>query len=48
MALDVEALRTAMRAAGDPERALAQQAYLKSDMPHYGIGSPDLKVPTCR
>lgn len=37
-------LRVAMGAAGDPERALAQQAYLKSDMPHYGIGSPELKV----
>lgn len=37
-------LRAAMVAAGDPERALAQQAYLKSDMPHHGIGSPDLKV----
>jgi 3-methyladenine DNA glycosylase AlkD len=33
-----------MLAAGDPERALAQQAYLKSEMPHYGIGSPALKV----
>ena len=37
-------LRAAMVAAGDPERALAQQAYLKSDMPHHGIGSPDLKA----
>jgi 3-methyladenine DNA glycosylase AlkD len=37
-------LRAAMSAAGDPVRAKAQQAYLKSDMPHYGIPSPDLKV----
>ncbi len=37
-------LRAALSAAGDPERALAQQAYLKSEMPHYGIGSPELKV----
>ncbi len=43
-ALDVSALRLAMRAAGDPERAVAQQAYLKSEMPHYGISSPDLKA----
>lgn len=31
-----------MSAAGDPDRARAQQAYLKSAMPHHGIGSPDL------
>ncbi len=31
-----------MTAAGDPDRARDQQAYLKSAMPHYGIGSPDL------
>ncbi len=37
-------LRDAMSAAGDPERALAQQAYLKSEMPHYGIGSAELKA----
>lgn len=35
-------LRAAMSAAGDPDRARAQQAYLKSAMPHHGIGSPDL------
>ncbi|HET7724362.1 MAG TPA: DNA alkylation repair protein, partial [Propionibacteriaceae bacterium] len=29
---------------GDPDRALAQQAYLKSDMPHYGVTSPELKA----
>lgn len=37
-------LRAALEAAGDPERARAQQAYLKSDMPHYGITSPELKA----
>ena len=37
-------LRRALAAAGDPERALAQQAYLKSEMPHYGIASPELRV----
>lgn len=37
-------LRTALSAAGDPVRALAQQAYLKSEMPNYGIGSPELKA----
>ena len=33
-----------MRAAGDPERAVAQQAYMKSAMPFHGIGSPELKA----
>ena len=39
----VSAIRTALAAAGDPERARAQQAYMKSDMPFHGISSPDLK-----
>ncbi len=33
-----------MRAAGDSERAVAQQAYMKSAMPFHGIGSPELKA----
>jgi 3-methyladenine DNA glycosylase AlkD len=37
-------LRAALEAAGDPERARAQQAYLKSEMPHYGLSSPELKA----
>ncbi len=37
----VEAIRGALEAAGNPERAAAQQAYLKSAMPHRGISSPD-------
>ena len=37
-------VRAAMRAAGDPERAVAQQAYMKSAMPFHGIGSPELKA----
>ena len=37
-------LRAALSAAGDPERARAQQAYMKSEMPYYGVSSPELKV----
>ena len=37
-------LRAALATAGDPERALAQQAYMKSEMPYYGVSSPELTV----
>jgi len=40
----VRAVRTALAAAGDPERARAQQAYMKSEVPFHGISSPDLKA----
>ena len=33
------ALRRELRAAGDPERARAQRAYMKSTMPYHGVGS---------
>ncbi|MCY4547666.1 MAG: DNA alkylation repair protein [Defluviicoccus sp.] len=33
----------ALRAAADPERAQQQQAYMKSEMPYFGVG-----VPLCR
>lgn len=39
-----ERLGTALSAAGDPERARAQQAYMKSEMPYYGVASPELKT----
>lgn len=37
------ALRTALREAGDRERAAKQQAYMKSAMPYYGILTPDFR-----
>ncbi|GAA2166843.1 DNA alkylation repair protein [Pedococcus bigeumensis] len=40
----VAAIRTALAAVGDPERAAAQQAYMKSQMPYRGITSPELKA----
>jgi 3-methyladenine DNA glycosylase AlkD len=40
----VSAIRIALEAAGDPERARAQQAYMKSSMPFHGISSPALKA----
>lgn len=40
----VRAVRGALAGAGDPIRALAQQAYLKSAMPHRGITSPELRA----
>jgi 3-methyladenine DNA glycosylase AlkD len=36
-------IRAALAAAGDSERAVAQQAYMKSELPFHGIGAPDLK-----
>jgi 3-methyladenine DNA glycosylase AlkD len=39
----VAAVREALAGAGDPERALAQQAYMKSAMPYRGITAPELK-----
>lgn len=39
----VGAVRAALAAAGDPERAIAQQAYMKSAMPYRGITAPELK-----
>ncbi|NYG06964.1 3-methyladenine DNA glycosylase AlkD [Phycicoccus badiiscoriae] len=40
----VEAIRTALAGAGDPQRAASQQAYMKSSMPYRGITSPQLKA----
>jgi 3-methyladenine DNA glycosylase AlkD len=34
-------LRRELRALGDPARALAQQAYMKSAMPYYGVTLPE-------
>ena len=36
-------LRAALAAAGDLEKAAAQQAYMKSELPYLGIAAPDLK-----
>ncbi|MFC6286789.1 DNA alkylation repair protein [Nocardioides sp. GCM10027113] len=38
----VAAVRTALVAAGDPERAAGQQAYMKSAMPFHGVTSAEL------
>lgn len=40
----VRAVRGALARVGDPIRALSQQAYLKSAMPHRGITSPELRA----
>lgn len=39
----VQAVRDALAAAADAERAVAQQVYMKSDMPYRGIAAPQLK-----
>jgi 3-methyladenine DNA glycosylase AlkD len=39
----VSTVRDALRNAGDPEVAVAQQAYMKSAMPYYGVPAPRLK-----
>ncbi len=42
--LDLIAVRRALAAAGDPERALSQQRYMKSDLPYHGLAAPQLKA----
>ena len=37
-------MRAALAGAGDPERAAQQQAYMKSELPYVGLGSPVLKA----
>jgi 3-methyladenine DNA glycosylase AlkD len=43
----VRLLRAEMAAAADPQRALAQQAYMKSTMPYYGLRLPSVRI-VCR
>jgi 3-methyladenine DNA glycosylase AlkD len=40
----VEAVRAALAGAGDPARAEAQRAYMKSALPYRGITSPQLRA----
>ena len=37
-------IRSALANSGNPERALGQQRYMKSEMPYYGLTSPELKA----
>jgi 3-methyladenine DNA glycosylase AlkD len=39
----LRAIREALAAAGDPERAVTLQAYMKSELPYWGLTSPELK-----
>ncbi|MFC7496030.1 MULTISPECIES: DNA alkylation repair protein [unclassified Nocardioides] len=39
-----DAVRAALAAGGDPERAVQQQAYMKSELPFRGYSSPELKA----
>ena len=40
----VGAVRAALAGTGDPERAAQQRAYMKSELPYVGLGSPALKA----
>lgn len=40
----VAEVRRTLAAAGDPERARAQQAYMKSAMPCHGLGAPEFRA----
>ncbi len=40
----VDAVRSALAGAGDPERARQQQAYMKSAMPYRGLSAPELRL----
>ncbi len=37
----IAAVRRELKAASDPNRAPAMQAYMKSTMPYYGVGAPE-------
>lgn len=39
----MRSLRKILRAAGDPRKAHAMQAYMKSTMPHHGVATPQLR-----
>lgn len=39
----IRQLKAGLKAAGDPERAIGQQAYMKSAMPYHGIMMPEIK-----
>ena len=39
----VGAVRAGLAEVGDPERAAQQRAYMKSDLPYVGLGSPELE-----
>jgi 3-methyladenine DNA glycosylase AlkD len=39
----VALIRSSLRAAGDPERAIGAQAYMKSDMPSLGVRVPEVR-----
>ena len=42
------AMRSALAAAANPERAPGMQAYMKSEMPYRGISAPDMRAITKR
>lgn len=39
----IDDVRRGLAAAGDPDRAPAMQAYMKSELPYYGIRVPDVR-----
>ena len=43
MPTPAEDIRTLLRAAGDPQRAVGQQAYMKSAMPYLGVRVPEVR-----
>ena len=40
----VTAVRAALASGGDPEKAVQQQRYMKSELPYRGFTSPQLKA----
>jgi 3-methyladenine DNA glycosylase AlkD len=39
-----ERIRADLAAAGDPDRAVGQQAYMRSEMPFHGVAAPELRA----
>ena len=40
----LERIRADLAAAGDPDRAAAQRAYMRSEMPFHGVAAPELRA----
>jgi 3-methyladenine DNA glycosylase AlkD len=41
--IGIDAVRSALARAADPERAPQMQAYMKSQLPYYGVAMPDVR-----
>ncbi len=45
---EADALAAELRAAGTPDRAISEKAYLKSDLEFFGVSVPVTRAAGCR